>query len=101
MIHVLPGRPQVILDKIEAGCIGSFEDGPGDFLGNLHAGDQFFLREFENSLIMCFGDYERMSRVDRIYVQEADHAFIFIDLRRRELALYNLAEDAIRHDSTP
>src|SRR3990167_5823083 len=44
---------------------------------------------------MCFRDYESMTRVYRTNVEERDHAFVFIHLKRRQFPADYLAKDTV------
>src|SRR3989338_2754575 len=47
---------------------------------------------------MCFRDYESMTRVYRTNVEERDHAFVFIHLKRRQFPADYLAKDTVGHN---
>jgi hypothetical protein len=101
MVYTLSRRAVIVLEKIQPRGFSSLVDGRRYFLGRSRTGLKVFFRNFEKSRIMPFWKDQSVARVDRIYVQKADHEFVFVDFRAGKLSRYYPAKNTVSHIMSP
>ncbi len=92
--YVLVSSLAVLLDDADSVSFRSVFDGDGDsFDDSVKVSDEF-LWIFENDLIMFLRYDQRVPFIERSYVKESHHVFVFVNETGRRLFSRYLAECA-------
>jgi len=97
VFYKLPRRSIIVLKEIQPRAFGSLVDSYPYSLGSGRTGKKVILRNFEQSGVMFFGKDQGVARVDRIYIEETDHAVIFEHFRARKFSSYYPAKNTVGH----